>query len=185
MQVLCLYGPRKSKPRLKSELHRQQYTATLFDSNHLAHIIVLWQMQKFMCHCTVFALFYFEFESNFQVLGRAVYRRVSCEFVGLTLIEGLIFGILHYLLAAIRYQDTVLKSPLIIRSALILCRSLYLSHVLICSTLYPPGSCSNFEPGPLLKTSKGPAKLIAKCFFFSYSTLANYCRNKPRLSDSR
>ena len=164
---------------------RQQYTVTLFDSSHLAHIIVLWQMQKFMCHCTVFALFYFEFESNFQVLGRAVYRRVSCEFVGLTLIEGLIFGILHYLLAAIRYQDTVLKSPLIIRSALILCRSLYLSHVLICSTLYPPGSCSNFEPGPLLKTSKGPAKLIAKCFFFSYSTLANYCRNKPRLSDSR
>ena len=122
-------------------------------------------MQKFLCHCRVFALFYFEFESNLQVLGRAIYRRVSCEFGGLTLIEGLIFRILHYLLAAIRYQDTVLKSPLIIHSALILCRSLYLSHVLICSTLYPPGSCSNFETGTLLKTSKGPAKLIANCFF--------------------
>ena len=24
-------------------------------------------MQKFMCYCTVFALFYFEFESNFRV----------------------------------------------------------------------------------------------------------------------
>ena len=122
-------------------------------------------MQKFLCHCRVFALFYFEFESNLQVLGRAIYRRVSCEFGGLTLIEGLSFGILHYLLAAVRYQDTVLKSPLIIHSALILCRSLNLNHVLICSTLYPPGSCSNFETGTLLKTSKGPAKLIANCFF--------------------
>ena len=54
-------------------------------------------MQKFTCYWTVFALFYFEFESNFQVLGRAIYQRVSCEFGGLTLIEGLIFRILHYL----------------------------------------------------------------------------------------
>ena len=66
MQVLCLYGPRKSKKRLKSEL-RKQYTVTLFDCNHLAHVIVLWQMQKFMCYSTAFALFYFEFESNFRV----------------------------------------------------------------------------------------------------------------------
>ena len=116
-------------------------------------------MQKFMCHCTVFPLFYFEFESNFQVLGRAIYWRVSCEFGGLTFIfDGLI-----------RYQDKVLKSPLIIHSVLILCRSLYFSHVLICSTLYPPGSCSNFETGTLLKMSKGPAKLIANCFFIQHS----------------
>ena len=27
----------------------------------------IWQMQKFMCYCTVFALFYFEFEDNFRV----------------------------------------------------------------------------------------------------------------------
>ena len=67
MQVLCLYGPRKSKPRLKSELHKRQYTVTLFDCNHLEHLIVLWQMQKFMCSCTVFALFYFQFEGNFSV----------------------------------------------------------------------------------------------------------------------
>ena len=66
-QVLCLYGPMKSKPRLKSELRKQQYTVTLFDRNHLAHVIVLWQMQKFMCYSTVFALFYFELEGNFRV----------------------------------------------------------------------------------------------------------------------
>ena len=55
--VLCLYGTRKSKPRVKSELRKQQYTVTLFDYNHLEHVIVLWQMQKFMCYCIVFALF--------------------------------------------------------------------------------------------------------------------------------
>ena len=68
MQVLFLYGTRKSKPRIKSEPPRkQQYTVRLFDCKHLAHVIVLWQMQKFMCYCTVFALFNFEFEGNFQV----------------------------------------------------------------------------------------------------------------------
>ena len=30
-------------------------------------IILLWQMPKFICYYTVFALFYFEFEGNFQV----------------------------------------------------------------------------------------------------------------------
>ena len=39
----------------------------LFDCKHLAHVIVLWQMQKFMCYCTFFALFNFEFEGNFQL----------------------------------------------------------------------------------------------------------------------
>ena len=68
MQVLFLYGTRKSKPRIKSEPPRkQQYTVRLFDCKHLALVIVLWQMQKFMCYCTVFALFNFEFEGNFQV----------------------------------------------------------------------------------------------------------------------
>ena len=67
VQVLCLYGPRKSKPRLKSELCKQQYTVTLFEFNHWAHVIVLWQMQKCMCYCTVFALSYFEPEGNFRV----------------------------------------------------------------------------------------------------------------------
>ena len=67
MPFLCLYGTRKSKPRVKSELCKQQYSVTHFDCNHLAHVIVLWQMQKFLCYCTVFALIYLEFEGNFQV----------------------------------------------------------------------------------------------------------------------
>ena len=52
MQLLCLYGLRKSKPRLKSELRKQQYTVTLFDRSHLAHVrqVVLWQMQNFKCY---------------------------------------------------------------------------------------------------------------------------------------
>ena len=52
---------------MKSELCKQHYTVTLFDCNLLAHVIVLWPMQKFVCYCTVFTLFYFEFEGNFQV----------------------------------------------------------------------------------------------------------------------
>ena len=74
---------KKSKPRVvKSELHKQQCNVTLFDCNHLAHVhvMVLWQMQKFMCYCTVFTLTYFEFEGNFQVQApRGLY------------LEGLIF----------------------------------------------------------------------------------------------
>ena len=51
----------------KSELRKQQYTVTLFDCNHLAHVIVLSQMQTLLCYRTVFASFYFKFEGNFQV----------------------------------------------------------------------------------------------------------------------
>ena len=29
-----------------------------------------WQIQQFICYCTVFALFYFVFEGNFQVQAR-------------------------------------------------------------------------------------------------------------------
>ena len=60
---------RKSKPRVKSELPKQQYTVTLFDCNHLAHAMVLWQMQKFMFYFTVFALFYFEYYFEVQSPG--------------------------------------------------------------------------------------------------------------------
>ena len=42
---------------------------TLSDCNHLAHVIVLWQIKKIICYCTVFALFYFVFEGNVQVQG--------------------------------------------------------------------------------------------------------------------
>ena len=76
-----------------SELRKQlqQYAVKLFDCNHLAHVIVLWQMQKFTCFFTVFALLYFE--GNFQVQASG----------GLYL-EGLIFGILRYYECHIHYK---------------------------------------------------------------------------------
>ena len=36
-------------------------------NNHLAHVMVLWQMQRFMCYFTVFAMFHFVFDVNFEV----------------------------------------------------------------------------------------------------------------------
>ena len=81
MQVPCLCGTRKSRRRVKSALRKQRYTVTPFDCNLLAHLIVPWPMQKFMCYCTVFALFYFEFEGNFQVqaLGAYIWRGYLME----------------------------------------------------------------------------------------------------------
>ena len=64
MEALGLHGPRKSKPRVKSELCKQQFLTTIM---HMAQVRVLRQMQTFICYCTVIALFYFEFEGNFQV----------------------------------------------------------------------------------------------------------------------
>ena len=99
MQVLCLYGLRKSKPRLKSELCKQQYTVTLFYFNHWAQVIV--------CYWTVFALFYFEFEGNVRVqTPRGVYlegRFIGGFFAlrvwggGGLYLKGLIFRILRYM----------------------------------------------------------------------------------------
>ena len=47
----------------------QEWRLNYANSNTLWHFLttifigtILWQMQKFMCYCTVFALFYFEFE---------------------------------------------------------------------------------------------------------------------------
>ena len=58
---------------------------TLFDYNHLAQVILLWKMRKFICYCTVFALFYFEIEGHFQAQApRGLY------------LEALILGILRY-----------------------------------------------------------------------------------------
>ena len=53
MQVLYLYGPRKSKP--KTELRKQQYTVTLFDCSHLAHVSILWQCKN-LCFTVQFLL---------------------------------------------------------------------------------------------------------------------------------
>ena len=52
---------------MKSELRKQQLTVSLSDCNRLALLMVLWKIQNFICYCTVFALFYFVFEGNFQV----------------------------------------------------------------------------------------------------------------------
>ena len=56
---ICVF---KSKPRLTSELRKQQYTVTLFDRNNLAHVIY-----SSLANVQFFALFCFEFEGNFQV----------------------------------------------------------------------------------------------------------------------
>ena len=53
--------------RLKSELRKQQYTVTRFDCSHLAQVLILLQVQKFVCYSTVFDLCHFEFEYNFRV----------------------------------------------------------------------------------------------------------------------
>ena len=71
---------------------------TLSGCSHLAH--VFWQIQKFICFCAVFALFYFLFESNFQeqapgglYLEGQYDRGFLCyEFEGLIYLEGLIHG---------------------------------------------------------------------------------------------
>ena len=85
---------------------------TLFDYNHLAHVIVLKQISKFMSYCTVFALLYFECEGYFPSIspGAGIWRGslsedlLRFEFRGGggyirrgLYIEGLVFGILRYL----------------------------------------------------------------------------------------
>ena len=93
MQVPCLYGPRKSKPKLKSELRKQQYAATLFDCNYLAHVIVLWQKQNlcvtvqfFIC---VVLFFNLRAISEYKLPGACIWRGdlwegfLPCDFGGL------------------------------------------------------------------------------------------------------
>ena len=41
-----IYGPKKSKPRVKSELGKQQLTVTLSDCNHLAQVIAYYSRQS-------------------------------------------------------------------------------------------------------------------------------------------
>ena len=73
MKVLCLYEPRKSKPRLQwtTETAPWIYCDTPWLQSLGTRNSVLWQMQKFMCYLTVFALFYFEFEGNLRVKAPA------------------------------------------------------------------------------------------------------------------
>ena len=62
MEALGLHGPRKSKPRVKSELCKQQFLTT-----------IIWYTQEFLgkyknsCVTVQFCLILFEFEGNIQV----------------------------------------------------------------------------------------------------------------------
>ena len=50
LQVLRLYGRgNPSQDCRVNYANSTKYTVTLFYFSHLAHVIVLWQMQKFMC----------------------------------------------------------------------------------------------------------------------------------------
>ena len=123
MQVLFLYRLRKSKPRLKSELRKQQHNVTLFACNHFAHVIVIWQMQKLLCYCTDFALFYFEwgqFPSTNPLgllFGEAILFRgfFALRVWGTYIwrgsyIEGLIiFGILRYIISLLIFAQRLKK----------------------------------------------------------------------------
>ena len=75
MQVLCPCGPR------------------------------IWQMQKFVCYCTVFALFYFEFEDNFLVHapggmyleGQLILSDIFLHYeFGGPILEGFINGVAYF-----------------------------------------------------------------------------------------
>ena len=92
MQVLCLYRPRKSKPRVKIELRKQQYTVTLFDYNF--HLAQFFGRFKNLC---VTAQFLFCFILNVRAVSKhkppGVFRKVFCftssgglfsEFYGIT-----------------------------------------------------------------------------------------------------
>ena len=98
MQVLCLYEPRKFKPKVT------QYTVTLCDCNHLAHVIVFFGKCKNL-YFTLPLLLCFTFNlraiSKYKHPGAYIQRgdltedflRYECQ--GL-IFEGLIFGILRY-----------------------------------------------------------------------------------------
>ena len=87
MRVHCLHGTTKFKPRVKSELRKQQYTETLFDCKHLAHVIVLWQMQK-ICVTVPFLLC---FILNLRTVSKYKEGRLNGGFFAL-LVLGLVFG---------------------------------------------------------------------------------------------
>ena len=81
MQVPCLCGTRKSRPRVKSELRKQQYTVTPFDCNLLAHVIVLRPMQN-LCVIVQFLLCFIlnlRAISKYKPLGAYIWRGYLME----------------------------------------------------------------------------------------------------------
>ena len=65
------------------------YDSSVSDCNHLAHIIVRWQIQKLICYCTAFA----QFILCFRAISKYKIRRgdLTGSFC-VTSFTGLIFG---------------------------------------------------------------------------------------------
>ena len=89
-----------SKPTVKHELHKQQYkTVTLSDCNHLAHVIVLWQIQKFMllyvmlCYRFCFVTLYLRAISKYKPPGTYIRRGDLTE--GFLLLRYEFGGLIH------------------------------------------------------------------------------------------
>ena len=85
-----------------------------FDHNHLARVIVLWQMQQFLCYGTVFALFYFEFKDNFRVQapgGLYLEGRFTGGFFALRVWGAyIIFGGAYHIFGTLRYMKKIKPS---------------------------------------------------------------------------
>ena len=77
------------------------YDSSVSDCNHLAHVIFRWQIHKFICHCTVFALFILCFRainiSKHKIRRGDVTGLFCVTSLGGLYLEGLNFGILRYL----------------------------------------------------------------------------------------
>ena len=82
----------RGNPNQNEEWTTQTAVYCVFDCNHLAHVIVLWQIQK-LCYCTVIGLFslYLRAISKYKprgiIFGGAIWRR---DFA--LRVWGLIFG---------------------------------------------------------------------------------------------
>ena len=75
------------------------YDSSASDCNHLAHVIVRWHIQKFICYCTVFALFILCFRaiSKYKIRREYLTGLFCVTSLGGLYLEGLNFGILRYL----------------------------------------------------------------------------------------
>ena len=95
MQVLCLYGTRKSKPRV-----------------HLAQVKVLWQIQKFMCYCTVFVfILNLRATSKYKPPGAYIWRGDLPEGFLRQEFGGLVFGGAYFRNFTVIYEKTKGKLP--------------------------------------------------------------------------
>ena len=98
MQELCLYRPRKSKPKDYSELRKQhlEYTVTLFDCNHLAHVIKFYGKCKNLCVTVQFLLCFIlnlRAISEYKPQGACIWRGDLSEgFFCFTTLGELLFG---------------------------------------------------------------------------------------------